>query len=242
MPGNGCWGGMVMKWKDTGDDKEVNPAGSDPYYDDEGYDAFKEKSADKPSRLSGKAVGYLFGGLALVIVVLLAMLLFTKRSAPADTARIAALEQRVDKVQQQLEKYEGVDEKVTRIWEQAKTFETFKTRFDRSEASTSLRMDHLAMSLDTLQKKIDDAQAKLDKLEKTPTAKAAPPVPPAVKKKVASKKKATAQTHTVVAGDTLFSISRRYNLPVEELRAINNLKKGAVIHVGQKLIVGSPGR
>jgi LysM repeat protein len=144
-------------------------------------------------------------------------------------------------LQQQLQKYAGVDEKVTTIWEQAKTFETFKTRFDRSEASTSLRMDHLAMSLDALQKKINEFQAKLAKLERTPGAKAASAGRPASKKKLASKKKATAETHTVVAGDTLYNISRRYNLSVAELRSINNLKKGAVIHVGQKLIVSSSG-
>jgi LysM repeat protein len=230
-----------MKWKDTGDDKEINPAEIDPYYNDDDIESLKAKRTNKPQRLSGKAVAYLFGGLGVVIVFLLVVLLSTRSHAPVDPARIADLQQRVDNLQQQLQKYAGVDEKVTTIWEQAKTFETFKTRFDRSEASTSLRMDHLAMSLDALQKKINEFQAKLAKLERTPGAKAASAGRPASKKKLASKKKATAETHTVVAGDTLYNISRRYNLSVAELRSINNLKKGAVIHVGQKLIVSSSG-
>ena len=41
-----------------------------------------------------------------------------------------------------------------------------------------------------------------------------------------------AKTHTVVAGDTLFSISRRYNISVARLKSINQLNEGAVIHVG----------
>jgi LysM repeat protein len=230
---------MAMKWKDIGDGKDANTDGSDPYYDDNDYDSFTEKDLKKTTVLSGMPTRYLYIGGAVAVVILLVVLLFTSRNRPADTARIAALEQRVDKLQQQLEKYEGVDEKVTRIWEQARSFETFKTRFDRSEASTSLRMDHLAMSLDTLQKKIDEAMAKVAKLEKTPVSKAASP-PPQGKKKAATKKKAAVQTHTVVAGDTLYSVSRRYHLTVEELKSLNKLEKGAVLHIGQTLIVQAP--
>jgi LysM repeat protein len=230
-----------MKWKDTGDDKDINPAENDPYYDDDGFESFNAKRTNQPQRLSGKAIGYLSGGLGLLIVILLVVLIATRANAPVDSARIADLQQRVDNLQQQLEKYAGVDEKVTTIWEQAKTFETFKSRFDRSENSTSLRMDHLAMSLDTLQKKINDFQAKLAKLEKTPGAKAASTGPQTAKKNLASKKETTAGTHTVVAGDTLYGISRRYKLSVAELRSLNDLKKGTPIHVGQKLIVNSSG-
>jgi predicted RNase H-like nuclease (RuvC/YqgF family) len=231
-----------MKWKDTGDVRDSGPAEGDPYYnDDEGFASFSAKGVNKLRRLSAKAAGYLFGGLGLVIVVLLIVLLSTRRNASVDPARIADLQQRVANLQQQLDKYAGVDEKVTRIWEQAKTFETFKTRFDRSESSTSLRMDHLSMSLDALQKKVNEFQAKLAGLEKAPGGRAASAGPPVAKKKRVSKKKATAKTHTVVAGDTLYSISRRYHLSVAKLRSINNLNKRAVIHVGQKLIVSLSG-
>jgi LysM repeat protein len=102
-------------------------------------------------------------------------------------------------------------------------------------------MDHLAMSLDTLQKKINDLQTKLAKLEKTPGAKTASTGPQITKKKLAPKKESTAETHTVVVGDTLYGISRRYNLSVAELRSLNHLKKGALLHVGQRLIVNSSG-
>jgi anti-sigma B factor antagonist len=49
-----------------------------------------------------------------------------------------------------------------------------------------------------------------------------------------------AQYHTVVRGETLFGISKKYRVPVEELRRLNNLKPNQPITVGQKLIVGSP--
>lgn len=48
-------------------------------------------------------------------------------------------------------------------------------------------------------------------------------------------------THTVRPGETLFSISRQYEITVEQLRTWNNLPDN-VIRVGQELIVGSGAR
>ncbi|MBC2710666.1 MAG: LysM peptidoglycan-binding domain-containing protein [Desulfosarcina sp.] len=227
-----------MKWKDTGGGEDENTEKGDPYYEDDGYSSLKEKGLGKTAILSGNPVRYLYWGLGIAVVagvVLLVMLLFSNINEPADLARISALEQKIERLEQRLKKYDGVDEKVTRIWEQAKSFEKFKTRFDRSEASMSLRMDHLAMSLDALQKKTNETLEKVGKLEKAPAPAAAPASPPPVKKAAATK------THTVAAGDTLFSIGRRYNLSVEELKFINKLPEGEVIHVGQRLTVSLPG-
>ncbi|MCB2145843.1 MAG: LysM peptidoglycan-binding domain-containing protein [Deltaproteobacteria bacterium] len=227
-----------MKWKDTGGGEVANPEKSDPYYEDDGYSSFKEKGLKKAAILSGNPVRYLYWGIGIAVVagvVLLVLLLFSNINESTDLARISALEQKIEQLEQRLEKVDGVDEKVTRIWEQAKSFETFKTRFDRSEASMSLRMDHLAMSLDALQKKTDETLKKVGSLEKVPAAPVAPATPSPVKKAAV-----TVKTHTVVAGDTLFSISRRYNLSVEKLRSINKLTEKTVIHVGQTLTVSSP--
>lgn len=226
-----------MKWKENDGDEGAEAEKSDPYYEDDGYASFKEKGLKKSAFLSGNPVRYLYWGLGIAIVagvVLLVMLLFSNLNEPADRAQVVKLEQKIEQLEQQLKNYDGVDEKVTRIWEQAKSFEKFKTRFDRSEASMSLRMDHLAMSLDALQKKTDQTLKKIGELEKKPASPVAPASPPPAKKAAAPK------THTVVAGDTLFSISRRYNLSVEELKSINQLTGAAVIHVGQTLKVGRP--
>jgi len=226
-----------MKWKDTGDGEAAKPEKSDPYYEDDGYASLKEKGLKKDTILSGIPVRYLYWGIGIagaVGVVLLVMLLFSNINEPTDQESLSALEQKIKRLEQRLEKFDGVDEKVTRIWEQAKSFETFKSRFDRSEASMSLRMDHLAMSLDALQKKTDETLKKVGNLEKGVAQTAASASPPSVKKT------ATVKTHTVAAGDTLFSISRRYNLSVEKLRSINKLTEKTVIHVGQTLTVSSP--
>lgn len=41
--------------------------------------------------------------------------------------------------------------------------------------------------------------------------------------------------YIVKSGDTLYSIARRFNVPLDRLFSINGLKQGAVIEVGQKL-------
>ena len=57
---------------------------------------------------------------------------------------------------------------------------------------------------------------------------------PLPKQTVSQEKK---QYHKVVRGDTLYSISRKYGLSVEEMCRLNNLKQNQSIQPGQKLMV-----
>jgi LysM repeat protein len=47
--------------------------------------------------------------------------------------------------------------------------------------------------------------------------------------------------YEVVNGDTLYSISRRHGLTVEELRRLNQLTSEAIIHPKQRLLVRPAG-
>ena len=49
-------------------------------------------------------------------------------------------------------------------------------------------------------------------------------------------KPTTSKTHTVVAGETLFSISKKYNISVEDLMKLNSIE-GTELNLGQKLII-----
>ena len=73
----------------------------------------------------------------------------------------------------------------------------------------------------TLEERIDTLT---QKIEKAPVSKQA----------TSQEKK---QYHNVVRGDTLYSISRKYGLSVEEIRRLNNLNKNQPIQPGQKLMV-----
>ena len=226
-----------MKWKDTMNEKEEKNEKSNPYYEDDGYASYTDKELKSPSGLTASSAATKKWGIIIgcSIAVVIAFIILSKLASPGNSNRLVELEQRIEQLEMRSDKFYGVDEKVTRIWEQAKSFETFKTRFDRSEASISLRMDHISMSLDALQKKTDKNVATIKKMEKVQAKKRVSSKP------AKAKKTAIAKTYIVAPGDTLYKISRRYNLSVDELKAINKLKTGAVIHVGQVLIVSRTG-
>lgn len=52
----------------------------------------------------------------------------------------------------------------------------------------------------------------------------------------------TAGTHVVSAGDTVYSIARRYDMPVQQLIAANAISNPNSIRIGQRLIVASSGQ
>ena len=56
----------------------------------------------------------------------------------------------------------------------------------------------------------------------------------------APKKEVKAKIHTVKPGETLYRISHRYNLSVEQLRQYNGLDQKASIYPGQKLKLSAP--
>lgn len=49
-----------------------------------------------------------------------------------------------------------------------------------------------------------------------------------------------AQTHTVVAGDTISRISRQYDVPVDSIVEANNLRNPNILRVGDELIIPAP--
>jgi len=61
--------------------------------------------------------------------------------------------------------------------------------------------------------------------------------PPKISTVQTSEKQTEAVYHEVVAGDTLYSISRRYGLTVDELRSLNKIEREAIIHPAQRLLI-----
>jgi vacuolar-type H+-ATPase subunit I/STV1 len=164
-----------------------------------------------------------FIGLLLLLLILLFVVFIPRSRREGTDKQIAALEARLNQLEERTAKIEGIDEKVTQIWENAKEFEQFKYRYDRSEASISLRMDHIANELSELKSKI--SVAKPTKTAATKTGDAA------------AKKGPTTSYHQVRSGETLYSISRRYGMQVNELRRLNQLGAQDAIYPGQKLKV-----
>jgi cell division protein FtsL len=222
-----------MKWKDSGEDIEKEEKSKEEYFDEEQYSPWSERTQKlKIGMLSKTHLMYILAGLVLfALISVLTILLSGGNGAISAQGNPADLEKRIRELEQRLDNYQTIDEKVTRIWEQAKSFEKFKDRFDRSEASTSLRMDHLTMSLESMQKQVNEVLK---------TKPAPLPPQPSAGKSGSSQANSRIKYHKVSAGDTFYSISKQYGLELEELLKINRMKPDSVIVPGQQLIVSGP--
>jgi LysM repeat protein len=137
--------------------------------------------------------------------------------------KLSGFENRLQKLEEQIVRFQDIDDKLTLALEQSQTLEQFKDRFDRLEASMTLRMDHLGTGLKDLQK--DIAQVKAQKTQ-------------VLKPATVAKKTPKNRYYTVRTGDTLYNIGRKYGVTVKKIRSLNKMSDRAVIHPGQKLIVG----
>jgi len=89
-----------------------------------------------------------------------------------------------------------------------------------------------------LLQRLDALTQKVEALEKQKQPAGEPKAkPPTPSKPTASAEK---KYHTVQKGETLYGISKKYGISVEELRKLNNLSKDPSLRTGQKLLV-SPG-
>ena len=161
-------------------------------------------------RLSG------FGkiGFSVLTVLLILLLGATMGIIIGSKTRMKQLEDRIGKL-------ETMEYRLTQLWEQAESFDRFKDRLDKLEVSLS-KTNYLLKDQNHLPKKI---------AEKTPP-KVENSTPIRVPQKIAKKR-----YHTVTSGETLYSISHRYGLPVENIRLSNELTDDSVIHPGQKLLI-----
>ena len=89
-----------------------------------------------------------------------------------------------------------------------------------------------------LEKDLQKLQQSMDAWERAITARLAP----VSKKKEVSKSKAVTshkrvKTYVVAKGDSLFSISQKHNMTLDELCQMNKITRKTVLHPGMKLLV-----
>ena len=102
----------------------------------------------------------------------------------------------------------------------------------QGKMSTLSRDPALLQRVDALAQK-----AEIPEKQKQPIAESKATSSPPSKEPVSIEK----QYHTVQNGETLYRISNKYGVTVEELRKLNHLSADQSIRTGQKLVV-SPGR
>ena len=202
---------------------------NDHYYDssseeikEEDYQEDAEYSSLKKGKpVQQKPIIYALLGVGLVALVMI-FVWFWEKPQTVSAKRIQMLEDRLTQLEKRFIQIKDIDERLTNIENRNQKLGFAVERFDRFESAMSLRMDLVGKELASLQKKTGRPEATSGQPAATPGI---------------DRKKTETKYHTVTAGETLYSISRRYGLKVDDLRRANNLDAGTAILPGQKLIV-----
>lgn len=214
-----------MKWKDSNDTVELDAETGDDPKSGKSFSIKKDNGIYHlgQNSLQGKKIpAILVGGGVLILVVLVIWLIFGSGSN-SNVQQINFLESRVKALENRLSSLEPLAGAANAAAEQEKSIAELTRRIDGLEAVFTKEIDSLSKQL---------ATAKPQKTAAPPPVKSTP-AQTATGKVPAQK----ATHHVVQAGENLYRISLRYNLKLDELLRLNNLKPGAAIQPGQKLLV-----
>lgn len=159
---------------------------------------------------------------ALLILIILVLVFFSSWDG-VDKKQISAMEKRLTTVENKVAALENISDGIARMNDNTANFDTLAKRFDSTEATLASRMDQIAKKLESLEKQTVQARP-----QKSGTSKTAATTPKVDKKRY----------HTVVLGETMYGISRKYGISVTDLKRLNKLDDKAEIQPGQKLLVG----
>lgn len=159
-----------------------------------------------------------------LILIVLSIVVIARTYSLAERVQLLALESRLEQLENRLGAIEG-EGGLSQAGGQGNQLILLTERLDQLEANMAARIGSLANQLNTMPPKPASDAAPKAKV----TASAPGP-----------EKETTAKIHTVKKGETLYRISHRYNLSVDQLRQYNGLDSNASIYPGQKLKVSSP--
>lgn len=197
--------------------------GGDPSNETYSYPAGEDvsgKRSVKPILIAG-------AGLLVAVVVVLMFLSGAPRSVEKD--QIKGMDARLKQIEEKLGKLEWIDTGLARLDRKEKDLTVLSERITQLESSLGRRIDQIAK---------DAAKPAPVKAESTapPKTEAAPPKSQTAVAKV--EKSPAAKVYVVQKGDTLYSISRRQGVPVEQLLRLNSISAKDPIRPGQKLTLG----
>ncbi|MBU1344264.1 MAG: LysM peptidoglycan-binding domain-containing protein, partial [Proteobacteria bacterium] len=203
----------------------------------EGPDSTKRLSASLLKKNEFALI--LFG--ALLITIMIFFLFFRSSGSKTESVKPGALntsftelEKRIELLEQTLQNHEGSikseDEKTTKS---LTGVDIVKDRVTRLETAFSVKFDSLSERMGNIEKSI--AQLKGKPVAAVIPKPASKPVTP--EKKAIKKEKKASMFHTVQKGETLYSISKKYNTSISALRKLNNLSTDAKIYPGNNILI-----
>ena len=187
----------------------------EPYYK-RSSEVFREKSI-RP---------YIIGGLGLLVLIVLLVIILSRPENTVDQQYLKSLETRMQQLEKKLATIGVIDQTIERLGKQEMDLDRLDKKTARFESTVTTQIDQIIKELGALQQKITRHSA---------TAASPPKTADKNRSAASINAQSAIKLHHVQAGDTLYGISRRYGLSVEQLRTYNGLAAGAAIYPGQKL-------
>jgi LysM repeat protein len=196
---------------------------------------FNHASAENiGARRSLKPILIAGAGLLVAVIVVLMFLSGSPKSSEKD--QVKSHEARLRVIEEKLAKLEWLDTGLARLDRKEKEIASLSERMLQLESALNRKVDQLSKEMVKLPAaKQPDAPAA--KMESAPS-KPEPPAQKAVSSPASTVKDAKTKVHTVQKGETLFGISRKYAIPVDQLLKLNKMTPNDPIKPGQQLVVG----
>lgn len=177
-----------------------------------------EKSQNRPRRFN---IRFVHVAAVLLAIIAIFTVYIQSKGGETDGEKIREIDKRLGDIEDRLNRIEGTEKSTSSIDEQRTKFEI--SLMNRLEGLESL-----------ITKKGSPDTGKTDNLHSEAVVKESDKKSEPEKENEIGNK---IRYHQVLAGETLYRISLKYGMTVEELRKLNKLAPEAVIYVGQKLLV-----
>lgn len=202
-----------MKQKDLLESLKVDDE-QEEFDDESEYSSWKKDQRQDlgSNNLKRSLKPYLFLGAGLVVLVVLLVFFFPTNRSTQSANQLKMLEGRVKNIEDRLFALDGIEK-----------------RLAQGEETVS--------RVEGLEKKLAHMEQQIADLAKMTERAPAPKAQKTAKPEQAAQAPSEIRYHQVRAGETLYSIARRYGLKVDELRQLNKLAPNVVIHPGDKLVV-----
>jgi LysM repeat protein len=168
--------------------------------------------------LAGFAVAIVV--MVLILIILVVLLFLGGKEAPSED--LSLIQARLNRIEARIKTAGALENRIQQIEEKEKEVRQSLLKTDLSIRALKGDLNQIIEAFEASQKK-------------------KPPVPKKVEAPKAAVKASTPQTekgyHLVSRGETLYRISKKYGISVDDLRRINNMDQNAPIHPGQKLLV-----
>jgi len=215
-----------MKFNDSIQDESLEKKGDENYFDGIDHSAFtKRQFGFKLSNVMGTPV--LLSLTGVIVLVVLVGLIVIKTGKSFDAENVSTMDARLKQMEDRFIDLGLLEKKLNSLEGQGDKLDRLASRINTLESNLSARMEKISKQLKTSKNQVAKSRQKINL--------AAPPKK-ALKKKGKSSVEIALTYHHVRSGDTLYSISRRYNLSLKELKQLNPSLAGKKnIFPGQKL-------